>query len=66
MNLLFLAPFVGSFVRHGLTAAGGYLVAKGVASPEAVDGAASSLAEIAIGGVVFLGGFIPSLFGKKK
>lgn len=66
MNLSFLAPFVGSLVRHGLTAAGGFLVAKGITSPEAVETAAGSISEIAVGAVVFAGGFIPSLLSKFK
>jgi hypothetical protein len=66
MNPVFFAPFIGSLVRHGLTAAGGFLVAKGIATPETVQGAAGSLSEIAVGGVVFLGGFIPSLLKGKK
>lgn len=40
-------PYVGSAVRHGLTIASGYLVAKGL--PGLADGTAANLAAVAAG-----------------
>jgi hypothetical protein len=57
----FLAPFFGSTVRHVFTAAGGFLVAKGVTSPDVAEAAATSLTEITLGGAAFLAGFVPSV-----
>ncbi len=52
-NLVSLLPIFGSLLRHGLTAAGGFLVAKGLAQPEAVESAASGLSEIVMGSAVY-------------
>ena len=51
-------PTISSFIRHGLTAAGGFLVAKGVAS-------ADQIGELA-GAAVTLVGVIWSVFKNKK
>ena len=51
-------PTISSLIRHGLTAAGGFLVAKGVASADQVG-------ELA-GAVVTLVGVIWSVFKNKK
>lgn len=47
--------YIASFIRHGLTVAAGYLLAKGVAvPPEAVDSVASGTTEI-VGALVAYG-----------
>jgi ethanolamine ammonia-lyase small subunit len=51
-------PTISSLIRHGLTAAGGFLVAKGVASADQVG-------ELA-GAAVTLVGVIWSVFKNKK
>ena len=51
-------PTISSLIRHGLTAAGGFLVAKGVASADQVG-------ELA-GAAVTLVGVIWSVFKSKK
>lgn len=52
---------IKSLARHGLTAAGAVLVAKGAASPELVQGAVAPLSELAVplselvaGGLIYL------------
>lgn len=40
-----LGKKLGSFVRHGLTGLGGYLVAQGLASPEVVTEATQSISD---------------------
>ena len=51
-------PNLSSLIRHGLTAAGGYLVAKGIASADQVG-------ELA-GAVVTLIGLVLSMLKNKK
>ena len=51
-------PNLSSLIRHGLTAAGGYLVAKGIAS-------ADQIGELA-GAVVTLIGLVLSMMKNKK
>ena len=51
-------PNLSSLIRHGLTAAGGYLVAKGIASADQVG-------ELA-GAVVTLIGLVLSMMKNKK
>ena len=51
-------PNLSSLIRHGLTAAGGYLVAKGIASADQVG-------ELA-GAVVTLIGLVLSMIKNKK
>jgi len=51
-------PTVSSLIRHGLTAAGGFLVAKGLASTDQVG-------EIA-GAIVTLVGVVLSILKNKK
>lgn len=57
----FLAPLLGSSIRHIFSAAGGFLVAKGITTPEVAQSAATSMSEITLGGIAFLAGFIPSI-----
>lgn len=65
-NLIALAPFVGSLVRHGVTVAGGILVAKGLADQGAVDQAASGLGDIVGGSAIYLIGQALSFIKAKK
>lgn len=51
-------PNTASLIRHGLTAAGGFLIAKGLASADQVG-------ELA-GAIVTLSGLIWSIFKNKK
>ena len=51
-------PNLSSLIRHGLTAAGGYLVAKGLASADQVG-------ELA-GAVVTIAGLVLSMMKNKK
>jgi hypothetical protein len=51
-------PTLSSLIRHGLTAAGGFLVAKGLASAGQVD-------ELA-GAIITLAGFVLSIIKNKK
>lgn len=58
MKTLILSQFVGPMIRHGLTVAGGYLLAEGVADQAAVDAIT--------GGAVALFGVGMSFWDKKK
>ena len=51
-------PNLSSLIRHGLTAAGGYLVAKGLAS-------ADQIVELA-GAIVSIAGIVLSILKNKK
>lgn len=41
------------FVRHGLSAVGGVLIAKGIAQPETVEAVSNGIVEIITGGLTF-------------
>lgn len=56
---------IKSLARHGLTAAGAVLVAKGAASPELVNGAIAPLSDILAGGLIYLFGQLWSLLRLK-
>ena len=58
MKTLILTQFVGPVIRHGLTVAGGYLMAEGIADQTAVDAIT--------GGGVALVGVVLSLWDKKN
>jgi len=45
----FLGDYLGSIIRHAMTLVGGFLIAKGLATPEAVQGAMPELVELVIG-----------------
>ncbi len=49
LSNLFLGDYLGSIVRHAMTLVGGFLIAKGLATPEAVKGAMPELVELVIG-----------------
>jgi hypothetical protein len=49
LSNLFLGDYLGSIVRHAMTAVGGFLIAKGLATPDAVNGAMPELVELVIG-----------------
>ena len=46
---LFLGDYLGSIVRHAMTLVGGFLIAKGLATPDAVNQAMPELVELVIG-----------------
>lgn len=46
---MFLGDYLGSIIRHAMTLVGGFLIAKGLATPEAVQGAMPELVELVIG-----------------
>lgn len=49
ISLDLLAPFLGSFIRHGLSVAAGVLVTKGVLDQAAAESAANGLTEMSVG-----------------
>lgn len=58
--------YVGSLVRHALTALGAVLVAKGIANEESVNSVSTGVAEIVAGSIVYFGGQLWSLAQKTK
>lgn len=57
-----LTVIIGSILRHGLTALGAYLVAKGYIEPDAVGGFVENIA----GGILTLGTLGYSIYRTKK
>ncbi len=49
LSALFLGDYLGSIIRHAMTLVGGFLIAKGLATPDAVNQAMPELVELVIG-----------------
>lgn len=49
INKYLVSDYVGSIVRHAMTLLGGFLVAKGLSTPEAVQGALPEMTELVLG-----------------
>lgn len=49
LSNLLVGDYLGSVVRHGMTAAGGFLIAKGLATPDTINGAMPELIELVMG-----------------
>ena len=49
INKYFVSDYVGSIVRHAMTLLGGFLVAKGLSTPEQVQGAMPEMTELVLG-----------------
>lgn len=65
LSRLLLSPYVGSLIRHGLTAAGAILVAKGVIDSGQAADFVDAAAPVIVGGVGWVIGQGASLLEKR-
>jgi hypothetical protein len=49
INKYLVSDYIGSIVRHTMTLLGGFLVAKGLSTPEAIKGALPEMTELVLG-----------------
>lgn len=49
INKYLVSDYVGSIVRHAMTLLGGFLVAKGLSTPEQMQGALPEMTELVLG-----------------
>lgn len=66
---ILVSDYVGGAIRHALTFIGGWLVAKGLATPEVADQAANSILKLLtseqfIGGIIGAVGYFSSVKNK--
>jgi len=49
VNKYLVSDYLGSVIRHAMTLLGGYLVAKGLSTPEQIQGALPEMTELILG-----------------
>lgn len=66
LKRLLINRYTASIIRHGMTALGGFLLAKGIATPEMIEQFITSGTEVFIGLSVFIVGQLLSWLDKSR